>query len=100
MSIHKVNILIHVLAGTIALAVGILTIFFYRRPVIHKRFGRVFLYLLFAVVATGFLGWLFFRSNSFLLMLTILSGYVGYAGFRAIRLREQRGTLLDTLIAI
>src|SRR5687768_16651011 len=99
MDIHKFNIILHVTAGTIALVIGLLTIFFYRQPVRHKRFGRYFLYLLSIVVVTGFLGWLFFRSNSFLLMLTLLSGYVGYAGWRSIRLREQRGTRFDALIS-
>ncbi len=98
--IHKLNIGIHVLAGTIALLMGLVTLFYYQRPGRHKQFGRYFLYLLTIVVTTGFLGWLFFRSNSFLLMLTLLSGYVGYAGFRVIRLRENKGDLKDAMVSI
>lgn len=99
MEIHKLNILLHVTAGTTALVIGVLTIFFYSQPTRHKRFGRYFLYLLAVVVTTGFLGWLFFRSNSFLLMLTLLAGYVGYAGWRSIRLRQKRTSMVDTGIA-
>ena len=98
--IHEINILVHVTAGTIALIIGVIVLFYYRQTTKHKRFGRYFLYLLALVVVTGFSGWLFFRSNSFLLMLTLLAGYVGYAGFRTIRLRERKGNKWDALIAI
>ena len=98
--IHKVNIALHVVTGTIGLLVGTVTLLLYRRSKEHKRWGRYFLYLLSVVVVTGFAGWLFFRSNSFLLMLTLVSGYVGYAGYRTIQLREKKGTWIDALIAV
>jgi len=98
--IHTINISIHVLAGTIALIIGTITIISPKGSRAHRRFGWYFLILLSVVVATGFFGWLFFRSNSFLLMLTVLSGYVGYTGYRAIKLREQRLTGTDIIHTI
>lgn len=98
--IHSINIALHVIAGTIALVIGLIALWYYQRPLQHKRFGRVFLYLVAVVVITGFTGWFFFRSNPFLLMLTLLSGYVGYAGWRTIRLRKQRGSITDAVIAL
>ncbi|WP_247232898.1 hypothetical protein [Telluribacter sp. SYSU D00476] len=98
--IHQVNILIHVLAGTTALLVGGAALLTPKYLPRHARLGRIFLYLLSVVVATGFVGWLFFRSNNFLLMLTLLSGYVGYAGWRCVRLKEKKASAGDALVAI
>jgi len=97
--IHKINILIHVIAGTVALAIGILTIVLNRKPLLHKKYGRYFTYLLSAVIVTGFIGWLFFRSSPFLLTLTLLAGYTGLTGFRTVRLREKKTSWIDAIIA-
>ncbi|HEY9047754.1 MAG TPA: hypothetical protein VIN08_17730 [Ohtaekwangia sp.] len=98
--IHALNIILHVTAGIAALIVGAVTIILCRRSNDHKRWGRYFLYLLCIVVSTGYLGWLFFRSQAFLLMLTLVSGYVGYSGFRTVRLRERKASNLDALVAL
>lgn len=58
------------------------------------------MYCLIVVVATAFLGILLFRSTPFLLILTLLGGYVGYSGYRAVRLREQRTSFFDVLITL
>src|ERR1044071_3094225 len=97
---HIINIGIHVAAGTLGLIVGFFAMFSLARGARHKRIGRVFLYLLTIVVATGFVGWLLFRSNAFLLILTVLSGYLGFAGFRNIRLKEKRSSVLDLAASI
>src|ERR1700712_1982907 len=98
--IHTFNILLHVIAGTIALIIGTIAICFYRRPKIHRLLGKIFLWLLIVVVASGFFGWLFFRSDPFLLMLTLISGYVGFAGWRVIRLRIRRPPFSDGIMAL
>jgi hypothetical protein len=98
--LHQVNITIHVIAGSIALLLGIVAIAYNRIIKIHRRVGRYFKYLLVVVVLTGFIGFLFFRHEPFFLMLTLIAGYVGYAGFRNIKLREQRSTLTDVWVAL
>lgn len=98
--IHQVNIIIHVVAGVTAMLVGALALLVAKRSHLHIRLGRLFLKLLSVVVVSGFVGWLFFRSTNFLLMLTLLSGYVGYAGWRTIRLKEKRTANYDALVAI
>lgn len=98
--IHQFNILIHISAGTLALVVGMTALLVPKHTLRHVQLGRYFLYLLSVVVFTGFLGWLFFRSNPFLSMLTLLSGYVGYAGWRTIRLREKKTTIFDMSAAL
>lgn len=97
-TLHTANIVIHVLFGTFSLIVGLVTLFYQNRLRQHVRYGRIFLYLLTVVVATAFVGILFFRSYPFLLVLTFLSGYVGYSGYRAVRLKEQKTSAMDMLV--
>jgi hypothetical protein len=98
--LHNLNVTVHVLCGTIGLLIGLLALLYRNRPQSHIRFGRYFLYTLTIVVGTAFIGILFFHSNSFLLLLTLLGGYVGYSGFRTIRLREHPASTIDLLISI
>lgn len=97
--LHKVNILLHVSAGTAALILGILAIFFNSKVHVHRKFGKPFLFVLSIVVGTGFIGWLFFRSDPFLLILTILSGYDGFAGWRVLKLRGNHPQLQDGIVS-
>ncbi len=97
--LHSFNISLHVLAGTVALVIGLLALTVRKPSARHFRYGRYFLYLLAVVVGTGFTGLLFFRSSSFLLMLTLLAGYDGYAGYRAVQLRARRSSRADALVA-
>lgn len=99
-TLHTANILVHVICGTIGLIIGLVALFYQNNPQQHVRYGRYFMYTLTVVVATAFIGILFFRSNPFLLMLTLLGGYVGYSGYRAIRLRERKSSVIDMLLAI
>jgi len=99
-TLHTINIALHVLFGTLGLLVGLVALIYQNRYSQHSRFGRYFLYALIVVVTTAFIGTLFFRSNPFLWMLTLLGGYVGYSGYRAVRLKEQRSSKPDLLLAI
>jgi hypothetical protein len=98
--VHEINIGIHASIGTIAIVVGILALYYNKRTLVHKKWGFFFMILLSGVIITGFIGFLFFRNDPFLSMLTILSAYVGYAGFRSVKLREKRATILDAVIAL
>ncbi|GAB4030941.1 hypothetical protein [Spirosoma jeollabukense] len=99
-TLHTINIIVHVLFGTVGLIIGLVTLIFQNQPQRHIRYGRYFLYVLIVVVATAFIGILFFRSNPFLLILTLLAGYVGYSGYRTVRLREQKSSTADRLLAV
>ncbi|MBC7919782.1 MAG: hypothetical protein H7Z75_01700 [Ferruginibacter sp.] len=99
-TLHSLNILGHVLFGTAALLVGGIALLARKGPGRHARFGRYFLGALTVVVATAGIGIMFFRSNPFLLMLTLLGGYVGYSGYRTTRLRERPASPADALVAV
>ncbi|GAB3989916.1 hypothetical protein GCM10028807_15920 [Spirosoma daeguense] len=99
-TLHTFNIVTHIAFGTIALFIGLIALFYQNSSQRHVRFGRYFLYCLSIVVGTALIGILFFRSSPFLLMLTLLGGYVGYSGYRTVRLRERKSSALDALITI
>ena len=96
---HAINLIIHISAGVAALIAGSVAIFSGKGSKRHRYFGRIFLVLLSVVVATGMIGAILFRSNPFLLMLTFLSGYVGYAGWRNLQLKEREASLPDAGLA-
>jgi uncharacterized membrane protein len=98
--LHQINIGIHAFIGTLAIIIGIIAVWYNKNAIVHKKWGTYFVVLLSMVVVTGFIGFLFFRKDPFLSMLTILSGYVGYAGFRAVKLKEKKGHTIDIAIAI
>jgi hypothetical protein len=99
-TVHTINIFLHVTLGITGLILGSLALIF-RQPLgRHQKLGKYFLLALLGVVVTGFLGFLFFRSNPFLLMLTILSSYVGYSGYRTVQVRQGRASVPDILTAV
>jgi hypothetical protein len=98
--LHKSNIIIHVIAGTVALILGAIAIIANKRKIFHKQVGKVFLALLSIVIITGLLGVFVFGRNSFLLVITVLSGYFGFSGYRALQTKSNQPKLLDISVAI
>lgn len=97
---HLINILIHIIAGSAALLVGVVILIIYKGGKTHRRFGRIFLGCLAVVIVTALLGVFAFHRNTFLLVITVLSGYLGFSGFRALKLRATRPTWLDNIIPL
>lgn len=98
--LHQSNIIIHVVAGSLALLTGIFILFKKKRGSVHRTSGKIFLILLGIVIFTGLLGVFVFKRNSFLLVITVLSGYMGFSGFRAVRCRLNIPKALDIFIAL
>jgi uncharacterized membrane protein len=63
---HSTNIVAHVIAGTIALLLGIITHSSQKGKNIHKKAGRLFLLSLLFVISTGLIGVFVFGRNNFL----------------------------------
>jgi hypothetical protein len=98
--LHQVNIITHIIAGMVALVIGLFAIVYNRRVILHIKLGRYFIYFLSVVIVTGYFGFFLFGNDPFLLMLTLIASYVGFAGFRNIQLKEKRGTALDVVVAL
>ena len=100
---HDLNIIIHVSCGTIALIIGLIPYLTQKGGKAHRKYGRLFLLLMLVVITTAIIGLLFFRDRPFLTVVTMLSFYTAFGGYRALKYREQGpgwGELLVTLLAI
>ncbi len=98
--LHNTNIIVHVSTGTIALLLGIIALNVKKGGKTHRKSGRIFIILLAIVVITGLFGVIIFDVNSFLLVLTLLSGYNGYSGFRVLHNKSNTPKTLDIVIAL
>jgi hypothetical protein len=98
--LHHLNILFHVLAGSIALIAGLVALIVRKGSFSHVRFGRYFMRMIIVVIATGLIGVFVFKRNNFLLVITLLSAYNCFSGIRAIRLRGERPSTIDRVVPL
>jgi len=98
--IHHANIIIHVLAGIIAMLIGVGAYASAKGGNTHKRFGRWFLYLMAVVIVTALNGVIFFRDRPFLTVVTFLSFYMAYSGFRVLKTKDKGFARVDFLVMI
>jgi hypothetical protein len=97
---HTLNIVVHITAGSIALLLGLTAILTNKGQQKHKKAGRVFLILLAVVVLTGLIGVFVFERNTFLLVITVLSAYQGFSGYRVLKSKSNKPKFLDISVAI
>ncbi len=98
--LHFANLILHVVAGSIALLTGFAAIFVRKGLGKHVLFGRYFMWMIMVVIVTGLFGVIIFNRNSFLLVITLLSGYNCFSGIRSLKLRGQKPDFLDYIIPI
>ncbi len=97
--LHNINILVHVAAGTLALLTGLLALIAKKGRYLHKRSGQIFLVCLGVVILTGLVGVFIFKLNTFLLVITVLSGYLGYSGYRVLKNKTNKLLFTDVFMA-
>jgi uncharacterized membrane protein len=97
---HVANILLHVIGGTLSLCLGLVAILSPKGLRLHRRAGRLFMYSYSIVVVTAIIGIFVFEFRSFLLVVTILSIYDVYSGYRAIQLRGRQPAPLDIVFSL
>ena len=98
--LHKSNILIHIITGSIALILGLIALLSKKGFKIHNTSGNYFLGFMSIVIITGLIGVFVYGRNAFLLVITILSGYVSFSGYRILLLKSNIPKLIDMTIAI
>jgi len=98
--LHQINLIIHISCGSIGLILGAVILSIKKGNKRHVFWGRVFIFLLIAVVVTGLLGVLVFARNTFLIVLTMLSGYSGYSGYRIVKMKTNSVRFLDITVAL
>jgi uncharacterized membrane protein len=97
---HTLNIVVHVLFGTAALALGLVQLVAAKGGQRHRILGRLFVRAAWIVVATAAAGVALFRFSAFLAVLTLLVAYWTYSGVRAVQIRHTGPTLQDGLVSI
>ena len=98
--LHKSNIILHVITGSIALILGVFALITVKGGTIHNTSGRLFLGFVSVVILTGLIGVFAFGRNVFLLVITVLSGYVSFSGYRVLKSKKNTLKKLDILVAI
>jgi hypothetical protein len=99
-SLHTTNIAVHVTAGSIALLLSIVAIIAQKGKTVHIKSGKWFLRFLAVVIFTALLGVFIFQRNTFLLVITLLSAYQGYSGYRILQTKTNKPYLIDIILAI
>ncbi len=97
---QQINILTHIIAGSLALLIGLIPIFTQKGGTAHRRYGQLFLVFMFITILTATIGALFFRSRPFLTVITLQSGYLSFTGYRILRTKTNGPTYLDLLASI
>lgn len=100
---HLINILIHVLAGTIALIIGFTMLVKTKGSLTHRRLGRIFCYFTLVVCSTAIIGTLFFRFIPVFAVLSILVPYQLISGWRLVYTQASGPQKIDaiwTLLAL
>lgn len=98
--LHLVNVVIHVVAGSLALLVGAVPLLSRKGGRVHMRAGRVFAWIAGVVLVTAAIGDVFFDSPPALVAASVAAGYGYVSSLRALALRTRGPGWIDALIAI
>ncbi|NHF61273.1 hypothetical protein FK220_018110 [Flavobacteriaceae bacterium TP-CH-4] len=98
--VHQSNIILHVVTGSIALLLGLIALLSTKGDTLHTRSGKYFLRFISVVILTGLIGVFIFGRNTFLLVITVLSGYVSFSGYRTLVLKTNEPKITDILVAV
>ncbi len=97
---HQSNILLHIITGSLALLLGVIALATTKGGKLHNTSGKYFLGFMSVVILTGLIGVFVFGRNTFLLVITVLSGYVAFSGYRILQLKINTPKSIDILVAI
>ena len=97
---HTVNIIVHVVFGTLALVLGLVQLVTKKGGASHRARGRWFLGSVWIVVGTATAGLVLFRPRADLVAVTLLTGYWAYSGLRTLRIRHVGPVAQDALVSV
>jgi len=100
LTLHHINIIVHVISGSLALLTAFVILVINKGRTVHRLLGKAFLVLMCITVVTGLIGVIVFGRNTFLLVITILSGYMAFSGYRAVKYKANKPRFLDIIIAL
>ncbi len=97
---HQVNILLHIITGASALILGLVALLSTKGGKTHNKSGKYFLRFISIVILTGLIGVFVFGRNTFLLVITVLSGYVSFSGYRVLLSKSNTPKRIDIAAAV
>jgi uncharacterized membrane protein len=97
---HRSNIALHVLAGSTALVLGLIALISKKGKKLHVKSGTFFLRIMTVIIFTALLGVFVFGRNTILLIVTVLSAYSAFSGYRTLQTKSNEPKLLDVAVAI
>ncbi len=95
--LHTANLAVHILAGTLALLVGILILARAKGTPSHRRWGRRFGYLTLVVVVSAAVGSVVFRFLPLFAVLNLVVVYQLVSGWRVVTTKEKGPAPVDAL---
>lgn len=98
--LHELNIILHVLAGIVAMGFGVAAYANYKGGANHRRSGRFFLGFMAIVILTAVNGVINFVDRPFLSVVTLQSAYLAWSGWRAVKRKDQPLNWGDLLLVI
>lgn len=100
MSLHTINIVVHISAGCIAILLGLIQLVRRKGDTTHKRLGRVTVTIAATSIAAALLGALVFRGKTDLIGVSFLTAYQLWSGVRALHLKHNGLGAPDLLPAL
>lgn len=100
MSLHSLNIILHVSAGCLAISLGLIQLVRRKGDTLHRRLGRVTVTIAAVSIAAALVGALVFRGKTDLIGVSVLTAYQLWSGVRALHLQHNGRGALDILPAL
>lgn len=97
---QKVNIIIHIIFGVIGIIIGVFPFVTKKGGKKHKFYGRLFILIISVVILTAFIGVIFFRDRPLLTIITLLSSYTTYSGFRVLKTKSKGFSKRDFFVML
>jgi uncharacterized membrane protein len=97
---HFSNIAIHVLAGSTAIILGVIALLSKKGKRLHTKSGKLFVKVMIVIIITGLFGVFIFERNTILLVITVLSAYFTFSGYRNLQTKSNEPKLLDISVAL
>ncbi len=99
-AIHTLNIIIHVVSGSVAILGGFIVLARRKGDQRHRFGGRIVVGIIMITVASALFGALMFRARPDLIGISILVAYQLWSGVRALHLKDNGRRLLDFIPAL
>jgi len=99
-SVHTLNILTHVTAGTLAMIAGLIILSLPKGDRRHRFMGRIAAVLAGFSIAAALIGAFVFRGRIDLMGVSVLTAYQVWSGLRSLRLQQAGRRPIDWLPAL